>query len=62
MQNEAIYFSTDERDYVAVPVDGGFKFNYTTRPYSMTGRRPVTNGSFFMPTAEAEVFIERNAR
>lgn len=52
-------FSTDERDYVAVWGAKGVTFNYTTRPYSMTGRRPVASGSFVLGFKEAVDFIAK---
>jgi hypothetical protein len=56
---EAILLSTEERIYVVEPVEGGYFFNYTTKPYSVSGSRPVTSGRFFMPTDEALAFIAR---
>jgi hypothetical protein len=55
-------FSTDSCSYVVVPTDGGFVFNYTTKPYTRSGRQPITNGSFFKPAAEAEAFIKEQTR
>ena len=54
---DVILLSTDERNYVVVPTDGGYVFHYTTKPYSMTGRRPMVSDRFYMPTDEALAFI-----
>lgn len=51
-----VYFSTSDRRYAAVPIDGGYRFNYTTNTFG----HPVLSGSFFMPLDEAQIFI-RNA-
>lgn len=50
-----VYFKTYDRRYAAVPVDGGYRFNYTTESYG----HPALAGSFFLPTEEAQAFIRK---